>query len=239
MVVVNLNKLTFEVINTAGMKSNSKFLKYFIALAILSMPFFYAMYIYDALPATIPIHFNYEGKPDGFGSKDSIYLVPIILGIVGFFVFILILNVQLIDPKKYQESNSAIFKKLAYMLVCLMSSLSFIFVYSSLHPGNIFIKYLFSLMGLLFAFMGYLMPSIKPNYFVGLRLPWTLESAENWTATHNMAGKWWMIGGLLQALIGFVFPAKFAFISFMIIMGLMVAVPAGFSYQFFKKHNHD
>lgn len=221
------------------MKSNTKFLKYFIALLILSMPLFYAMYVYDALPETIPIHFNYEGKPDGFGSKDAIYLAPIILGAVGFFVFALILNVQLIDPKRYQETNSAIFKKLAFMLVFFMSFLSFIIVYSSLHPGNFFIKYLFSLMGLLFAFMGYVMPSIKPNYFVGMRLPWTLESADNWTATHNMAGKWWMIGGLLQALIGFVFPAKFAFISFMVIMGLMVAVPAGFSYQFFKKHNHD
>jgi len=221
------------------MKSNSKFLKYFIALLMLSMPLFYAMYVYDALPETIPIHFNFEGKPDGFGSKDSIYLAPIILGAVGFFVFALIFNIQLIDPKRYQESNSAIFKKLAFMLVFFMSSLSFIIVYSSLHPGNFFIKYLFSLMGLLFAFMGYIMPSIKPNYFVGMRLPWTLENADNWTATHKMAGKWWMVGGVLQALIGFVFPAKFAFISFMVIMGLMVAVPAGFSYQFFKKHNHD
>jgi uncharacterized membrane protein len=221
------------------MKSNSRFLKYFIALLILSMPLFYAMYVYDALPETIPIHFNFEGKPDGFGSKDSIYLAPIILGAVGFFVFALIFNIQLIDPKRYQESNSAIFKKLAFMLVFFMSSLSFIIVYSSLHPGNFFIKYLFSLMGLLFAFMGYIMPSVKPNYFVGMRLPWTLESEENWTATHKMAGKWWMVGGVLQALIGFVFPAKFAFISFMVIMGLMVAVPAGFSYQFFKKHNHD
>jgi uncharacterized membrane protein len=221
------------------MKSSSKFLKYFIALLILSMPLFYAMYVYDALPETIPIHFNFEGKPDGFGSKDSIYLAPIILGAVGFFVFALIFNIQLIDPKRYQESNSAIFKKLAFMLVFFMSSLSFIIVYSSLHPGNFFIKYLFSLMGLLFAFMGYIMPSIKPNYFVGMRLPWTLENADNWTATHKMAGKWWMVGGVLQALIGFVFPAKFAFISFMVIMGLMVAVPAGFSYQFFKKHNHD
>ena len=221
------------------MKSNSKFLKYFIALLMLSMPLFYAMYVYDALPETIPIHFNFEGKPDGFGSKDSIYLAPIILGAVGFFVFALIFNIQLIDPKRYQESNSAIFKKLAFMLVFFMSSLSFIIVYSSLHPGNFFIKYLFSLMGLLFAFMGYIMPSIKPNYFVGMRLPWTLENADNWTATHKMAGKWWMVGGVLQALIGFVFPAKFAFISFMVIMGLMVAVPTGFSYQFFKKHNHD
>jgi uncharacterized membrane protein len=221
------------------MKSNSKFLKYFIALLILSMPLFYAMHVYDALPETIPIHFNFEGKPDGFGSKDSIYLAPIILGIVGFFVFALIFNIQLIDPKRYQENNSSIFKKLAFMLVFFMSSLSFIIVYSSLHPGNFFIKYLFSLMGLLFAFMGYVMPSIKPNYFVGMRLPWTLENADNWTATHKMAGKWWMVGGVLQALVGFVFPAKFTFISFMVIMGLMVAIPAGFSYQFFKKHNHD
>lgn len=221
------------------MKANSKILKVVIALLMLSIPLFYAMYVYDELPETIPTHFNIEGKPDGFGSKDSIYLAPTILGIVGFFVFLLILNVQLIDPKRYQENNTAIFNKLAFMLVVFMSGLSFIIVYSSLHPGNFFIKYLFSLIGLLFAFMGYIMPSVKPNYFVGMRLPWTLENEENWTATHKMAGKWWMFGGLLQAIAGFLFPAKYAFAIFMVIMGLMVAIPTGFSYLFFKKHQRD
>ena len=221
------------------MKANSKFLKVVIALMILSIPFFYAMYVYDDLPATIPTHFNLEGIPDGFGSKDSIYWGPLLLGGVGIIIFLLMLNIQLIDPKRYEKSNGAIFEKLAFLLVFFMASLAFIIVYSAVKPGNFFIKYLFSLMGLLFAFMGYMMPSIKPNYFVGMRLPWTLEDEANWTATHKMAGKWWMFGGILQAIAGLLFPAKYAFAIFMVIMGLMVAIPTGFSYLFFKKHPKD
>lgn len=79
------------------------------------------------------------------------------------------------------------------------------------------------------------MPSIGPNYFVGLRLPWTLESDDNWKATHNMAGKWWMIGGSLQVITGFVLPAEVAVIVFFIIMAVMIAVPTGFSYLKFKR----
>ena len=33
------------------------------------------------------------------------------------------------------------------------------------------------------------MHSIKPNYFVGMRLPWTLESEANWRSTHQFASR--------------------------------------------------
>ena len=54
-----------------------------------------------------------------------------------------------------------------------------------------------------------------------------------------MAGKWWMVGGALQVITGFILPAEAAAISFFIIMALMVAVPTGFSYLKFKKDQTD
>ena len=47
---------------------------------------------------------------------------------------------------------------------------------------------LLPLTGLLFMFIGNLMYSIKPNYFAGIRLPWTLSSDDNWRATHKVGG---------------------------------------------------
>jgi len=54
------------------------------------------------------------------------------------------------------------------------------------------------LLGFAFAGMGIYMPKLKQNYYAGFKLPWTLESEENWNATHRLAGKIWPVGGLLQ-----------------------------------------
>ena len=32
---------------------------------------------------------------------------------------------------------------------------------------------------------------------MGIRLPWTLHSADNWNRTHRLAGVLWVAGGLL------------------------------------------
>lgn len=215
--------------------SLKKVIEILIVLLILSIPILYATIVYGDLPEIIPIHFDLEGNPNGFGSRSSIFLGPLILAGAGIFSFFLITNLSSIDPKRYKQENGFLFIKLGFMLVIFLSALGIIIVRSSVVPGNIMIKNLFPLLGFLFMGFGYFMPSIGPNYFIGLRLPWTLESAENWNATHKLAGKWWMIGGALQIISGFILPAEAAAIVFFIIMVIMIAIPTGFSYLKFKR----
>lgn len=215
--------------------SLKKVIEILIVLLILSIPILYATIVYSDLPEIIPIHFDLEGNPNGFGSRSSIFLGPLILAGAGIFSFFLITNLSSIDPKRYKQENGFLFIKLGFMLVIFLSALGIIIVRSSVVPGNIMIKNLFPLLGFLFMGFGYFMPSIGPNYFIGLRLPWTLESAENWNATHKLAGKWWMIGGALQIISGFILPAEAAAIVFFIIMAIMIAIPTGFSYLKFKR----
>ena len=62
--------------------------------------------------------------------------------------------------------------------------------------------------GLLFAFMGNLMHNIKPNYFAGVRTPWTLEDPDTWRATHRLAGKLWFGGGIFVTIAVLVLPVE-------------------------------
>jgi uncharacterized membrane protein len=79
------------------------------------------------------------------------------------------------------------------------------------------------------------MRTIEPNYFIGLRLPWTLEDDANWKATHQLAAKLWIPGGLAIAVAGFSLPFFSAFITTMIITAIIVIIPTVFSYRFFRK----
>ena len=50
-----------------------------IAIGLVILPFVYAFYLYPTLPAKIPMHFNMNGEVDGWGSRESIYLLPSIM----------------------------------------------------------------------------------------------------------------------------------------------------------------
>ncbi|BAY19518.1 hypothetical protein NIES2109_46610 [Nostoc sp. HK-01] len=70
-------------------QSSSAQILNWIALAGLVGLFSIAIYAWLTLPETIPIHFEIDGKVNGWGSKKILSLLPIIaLAIYGFLTFI-------------------------------------------------------------------------------------------------------------------------------------------------------
>ena len=119
------------------------------------------------------------------------------------------------------------------LILMLMSGLSIYIIHSTLESsiGN----FLFVLLGLFFAALGNFMHSLQPNYFVGIRLPWTLENADNWRKTHQLASKIWFVGGLAIALLALFLSAQVSVFVFFGMIALMVLIPVVFSYQEYKR----
>ena len=217
--------------------NTKKYGPWLVALMIIA-PFIYGALIFPQLPSKIPTHFNIEGKADAWGGPSSIFIGPGIMGAVSIFVYVLLSNLKKFDPKKYDEANDALYKDFAVLTVAFLSILSTIIIYSSTHADQINVgKLILPLVGLSFAGLGWYMPKFKQNYFVGFKLPWTLENVDNWNETHKMASNYWIYGGLFQAVITFLLPMKFGFTCFMIATAVMVIVPAVFSYLMFKNGN--
>ena len=217
--------------------NTKKYGPFLVALLIIT-PFVYGALIFPQLPSKIPTHFNIEGKADAWGGPSSIFIGPGIMGAVSVFVYVLMSNLKSFDPKKYDEANDALYKDFAVLTVAFLSMLSLIIIYSSTHADQINVgKLLLPLIGLSFAGLGWYMPKFKQNYFVGFKLPWTLENVDNWNETHKVASKYWIYGGLFQAVITFLLPMKFGFIGFMLATAVMIIVPAVFSYRMFKNEN--
>jgi uncharacterized membrane protein len=217
--------------------NTKKYGPFLVALLIIT-PFIYGALIYPQLPNQIPTHFNIEGKPDAWGGPSSIFLGPGIMGAVSVFIYVLMSNLKSFDPKKYDESNDTLYSNFAVLTVAFLSVLSSIIIYSSTHSdqtnvGNLILP----LIGISFAGLGWYMPKFKQNYFVGFKLPWTLENETNWNETHKVAGKIWIYGGLFQTVVTLLLPMKFSFIAFILATAVMVIIPSVFSYRLFKKGN--
>ena len=91
------------------------------------------------------------------------------------------------------------------------------------------------LLGMLFVVIGNLMPKCRYSYTMGIKLPWTLHSEENWNRTHRFGGKVWVIGGIIMmatALWG-------SFWLLMAIVALMVLIPTIYSYLYYRNHEQE
>ncbi len=203
---------------------------------LVCAPFVYAAFIWNDLPERVPTHFGIDGTPDAFGSKSSA-LVPIgILMTLGLGVYFLIKNIDKIDPKRAKQASKDTFDKMAILLLIFMSGLSLYIVYSTLYGKTG--SFMFVLLGLFFTALGNLMHSIQPNYFVGMRLPWTLENEDNWRKTHQLAGKMWFVGGLLIAASALFVSNKAGMLFMLATIAVMCFVPVVFSYRLYKRQVH-
>jgi hypothetical protein len=214
-------------------------LKHLFAGIFVLLPFAYAAWVYPSLPPTIPIHFNMEGKADGWGSRESIFIGPAILGFVSFFVYLLMINIRKIDPKRYEGADDKVYAQYGLFLVAFLSVLSLVIILSAVNQDIPVEKLVFGIMGFAFAIMGIFMPRLKQNYIAGYRLPWTLEDEKNWQSTHSLAGKYWLYGGLLQSITAILLQGKWIFITFMLILAVMILAPLIHSFTFFKKQKKD
>jgi len=207
------------------------------AIVIWLLPIAYIAYIYQSLPISVPIHFGADGKPDHYGSRgEFLGTHAIILG-ASAFVYLLLKFLPAIDPKKYVKYGEATFQKLALGMVLFLSALTIGIAFSTVNNSLNIEKLILPMTGLLFAFIGNIMHSIKPNHFAGMRTPWTLEDDDTWRATHRLAGKLWFAGGIVLTIVALVLPAETATIVFMSLVAVMVLIPVVYSYIYYKKHH--
>lgn len=203
----------------------------FLAIAL---PFLYLLIEYPGLPARVPTHFSINGQPDNYNNRSFLWVTTSVLGGVSVFIYLLIRFLPRIDPKKKAKYSASVFNKIAVAVVLLISLIAIYSIYAA-KAGNFKLRgFLPVILGIFFAFMGNMMHSLKPNYFVGIRTPWTLENEETWRKTHQLGGKLWFIGGILITITGFLVPTRAEVFVMMSIVLVIVLWPVIFSYTYFK-----
>jgi len=199
---------------------------------LILVPFLYLGIIWSSLPQEVPIHWNALGEIDGYGSKYTLLLLPILMPGLTYLTFALIQRFTAIEQvaKMGKKLNT-----LKFLILLFMSVLCMLIIHSSKEglvgqPTFVFVS-----LGLLFTVFGNFFRTIQPNYFLGIRTPWTLKSAIVWKSTHEFAGKLWFVGGLIIALIALLSSSRIASFSIIGIVILITLVPLIYSYLESKK----
>ena len=201
---------------------------------IILLPVVAGLLLWDKLPEAVPAHWNINGEPDGWSSRPvAVFGLPLLLLAVHW------LGLWIVGQDRKNKHTNAKAKALLLWLVPAISLIGNGSVYAAVLGADIALNRLvFLFLGLLFTVIGNYLPKCKQNYTIGIKIVWTLNSEENWNATHRMAGKVWMAGGVLLMLCGFV-PAEIGSVMLPVTLGLMVGAPILYSWQFSRRKEGD
>lgn len=203
-----------------------------ILWGIILIPLVYLAVVWNELPERVPVHFNHKGEADGWSGKVA--MIGIVVGTTAL-LNLLLLFIPRIDPKQKLAYMGSKYHQLRFILVIFMTAMSVFIVYNAQHQGPLKVHILFILMGAMIAALGNYFQAVKPNYFIGIRTPWTLESEQVWRKTHRMGGILWIIGGLVMIILALLPTSGIHRLVFIAIVVIMVLVPVIYSFIEYRK----
>ena len=206
-------------------KENKKTL--FITCAVILLPIIAGLLLWDRLPDRIPTHWGMGGEVDGWSGKGfAVFAMPaLMLGIQLLCFF-----VTASDPKRGNIRRK--YLSMVLWIIPVLSVMTSCISYAVALGAQIRVEQVIpGFIGLMFVIIGNYMPKFQQSYTMGIRLPWTLSSEENWNRTHRFGGKIWALGG-----IGVLFCTLMGWgIASIVILAVVVIVPTVYSYALYRK----
>ena len=156
--------------------------KWMAPIGIVAMLIFGAV-VYSRLPDQVPTHWNIYGQVDTMMDRlQAVLLLPALTA----GLWLLMLGLPRIDPLRASYAAFAgTYQLFVNALVLFMLALYVVSLGAAL-GWNINVPQMIGIgVGLLFMLLGNEMGRLKPNWFAGIRTPWTLSDPEIWRRTHR------------------------------------------------------
>ena len=205
-----------------------------ITTLITLLPILFGLIVWNRLPEQIATHWGANGQADGYSGKAfAVFGIPCILAVLQLFVSFITLN----DPKRRNIHKKPL--TLTFWIIPVMSVIVNGITYAAALGMEIEVGIIISiLVGILLIALGNYMPKLQQNYTIGIRVPWTLNSTENWNRTHRLGGKTFILGGFLLIITGFLGSVMGDYGTLAALIAIAVictGVPAVYSFWLFKR----
>lgn len=192
----------------------------------------------------MPIHWNAQGHVDGYSGRA---FATLFMPGLNLFLALLLGVIPRLDPKckKYDAETSLsvgrIFKVIRLIITAFNAAIALALLAYGLHYHFDMNRLIVGGMGLLFAALGNLMGKLRPNYFAGIRTPWTLESRTVWLKTHRLGGQVMVGGGVCLIFASFILPSSaliwWAVAPISIVISIVPLVYSYFCYRSEQKNS--
>ncbi len=191
-----------------------------------------SIWAYPQLPPTVATHWGLNGTPNGYSSRAmAVAIIPVVLLVMTGVFRVL----PRLDPRRdnyakfigtyWLIANTVILFILVAHGLIIASGLGYSVKIDRLMPIGL---------GLLFIVLGNYLTRVEPNWFVGIRTPWTLSSDTVWRKTHRTGGWLMVLAGLVVASGAFLPHGAFLPL-FVVAILVMAVIPIVQSYVLWKR----
>lgn len=202
---------------------------FWVSSALCLLPIVFGVLIYDKLPNNIATHFDANFEPDGYSTKiQAVFLIPFFMMLMNIFSWFMLEAEP--NKKAINSKIKGVIQWIMPIMSCLVQSVVLLnAVEENIKPA----RFIPLLIALLIIVMGNYLPKCKQNYTVGIKLPWTLASEENWNKTHRLAGKLFIIVGFLTVIFNFNNISFYVLVIGMLIVSIITSI---YSYILYRKN---
>jgi uncharacterized membrane protein len=187
-----------------------------------------ALVVWPSAPDRIPIHWNLEGEVDGYGGK---FMGLLFLPLLAAGLYLLLRFIPHIDPGRANYSRFAGTYGVIRFTIMVVMAVIYAVTLLVMRGYSVRIETVMPLLiGGMFMVLGAVIGKVRPNWFVGVRTPWTLSSKLAWTKTHRLAG-WLFIGAGMLTIAGSLFGPSVSFTALMV--GAFGASLVSVAYSYF------
>lgn len=179
------------------------------------------------LPDSVPMHYDFEGNIDRWGSKWEVMIMPALILIMALIwsAFIRFFNKKAENAKDDKAKKEAETNCKVMSYVGLISVVFFgITHFATLHGDYVAardgldkmaydnIKLVTMLLGILFIILGNIMPKTRKNGMLGIRTVWSCFNDATWAKSNHFGGIIFIIAGILTIVTALLADGNFAMI---------------------------
>lgn len=198
-----------------------------VTTIVMLVPLVVGLMIWAQLPDNIATHFGAGGQANGWHSKNkTVFGLPLLMIVIQYICFFSLY----FDPSK-NNINIRLFKGLLWIAPIIENIMMFSIYGIALGYSLNIVMIVNFMVGILFITLGNYLHKVKQNYTVGIKIPWTLHSKENWNRTHRFAAWLFLIVGIFMLINGFLQQTWLLIIPILSI----VILPIGYSFILYHK----
>jgi uncharacterized membrane protein len=157
-----------------------------------------AFIVYPRLPDRVPTHWDIHDRVNGYGPRWMMtFLLPVML----LAIWGLMRLLPRIDPRRENYAKmQATYDLVVNLTLTLIAVLHFVILGAVMGAPISIARVVPAIVGVSLVVIGNVLPRARPNWWFGIRTPWTLSNDRVWERTHRVGGYLMMMIGVLAIL---------------------------------------
>lgn len=182
-----------------------------LQVLLLALPVLSSLAALPFATNRVPMQWGLDGRVNWYAPKEwGLLVMPVSM----LLTFGLVFWLESRDPARHREADGTLSphgratRTIRLGISAMLAAVSLIQIAAALGRHPDVSRLIPSLVALLIAFLGNFFGKLKPNRYVGIRVPWTMNSEAVWRHTHRISGWLYTISSLIMLFVIWLLPAR-------------------------------